>query len=186
MVIWKSQLVANDFPPVCAMTGAPVEVWHKFNFSTVPRWAWFGGALMATAMARRATGYLPLTRASLKKLRLLTWGSVALLPLSVIFWIAAAIVAPSDGGGVRSGITAVLILLGFVSIIGFFAGMLVVRRRFGPVGIVREQQPGYYDSLIELRHVHPVFMAEVRRLQQARAAQVSGGYQAPYAPGEVN
>jgi hypothetical protein len=38
--IWASQLGANDFPPVCAMTGRPAELWRKFNFSTPPRWAY--------------------------------------------------------------------------------------------------------------------------------------------------
>jgi hypothetical protein len=182
-VIWKSQLQSNDFPPVCAMTGAPVEVWHKFKFSTTPGWAFLGGALMATALARRASGYLPLTRASLKKLRLVTWGSVGLLPLTILFWSAAAFAAPSDSDGVRSGITAVLVLLGLVSIFGFLVGLVFVRRMVGPSGIVKDQPPGYSDSLIELRRVHPVFAAEVRRLQHARAAQMAAAYQAPYTPG---
>src|SRR5437773_10863820 len=40
VLIWSSQLRANDFPPVCAMTGAPAEAWHKFRFVTVPGWAY--------------------------------------------------------------------------------------------------------------------------------------------------
>ena len=38
--IWASQLAANDFPPVCAMTGRPAETWRKFRFATPPDWAY--------------------------------------------------------------------------------------------------------------------------------------------------
>jgi hypothetical protein len=183
VVIWKSQLERNDFPPVCAMTGAPAEVWRKFNFASTPGWAFLGGALMAAAMARRASGHLPLTRASVQKLRLVTWGCFGLLPLTIVLWIAAALVAPSSTDAVRSGVTGVLVLLGLVSCFGFLIGILIARKMIGPTAIVKEQPPGYYDALIELRHVHPIFVAEVRRLQDARAAQMAAAYQAPYPSG---
>ena len=50
--IWASQLAANDFPPVCAMTGAPAEAWRKFTFSKTPPWAfWAGGIILARALS---------------------------------------------------------------------------------------------------------------------------------------
>jgi hypothetical protein len=41
----------------------------------------------------------------------------------------------------------------------------------GPRGKVMEQQPGYYDKLVELRKVHPNFVAAVNQVHQARATQ---------------
>jgi hypothetical protein len=32
-------------------------------------------------------------------------------------------------------------------------------------------QPGYYDKLVEIRNVHPAFVAAVIQAHQARAAQ---------------
>ena len=51
--IWASQLAANDFPPVCAMTGRPAETWRKFRFATPPDWAY---ALLALVVLRRWIG----------------------------------------------------------------------------------------------------------------------------------
>ena len=90
--VWASQLAANDFPPVCAVTGAPVETWRKFRFSTPPPWAY---------------AFL---------------GLIALGPLVSI----------------RAKVT---------------------------------MQPGYYDKLVELRNVHPAFVAAVNQMHQARMAQ---------------
>ncbi|TMG25324.1 MAG: hypothetical protein E6H95_12090 [Chloroflexi bacterium] len=59
VTIWQSQLTANDFPPVCAMSGQPAETWHKFRFATAPPWAFLLGAIVVAALSRRASGYLP-------------------------------------------------------------------------------------------------------------------------------
>ncbi len=81
--IWASQLAANDFPPVCAMTGAPVETWRKFRFSTPPPWAYallvlivlgllglIIAAAVMSAVAVKASGFLPLTRRSSRVIEL--------------------------------------------------------------------------------------------------------------------
>jgi hypothetical protein len=176
VLIWQSQLAANDFPPVCAMTGAPAETWRKFSFSTAPPWAfWVGGVIVAALMSRRASGYLPLTRASVKRLRLFTWSFFGLLPLAVIFWIASAITS-SVNGPVWSAITSLLFVLGIGSIIVCLIGIVIARRLFGPTGKIFEPQPGQYESLIELRNVHPNFVAAVQQLQYARA---QSAYAAP-------
>src|SRR5256885_14051120 len=71
VLIWSSQLRANDFPPVCALTGAPAETWHKFRFVTVPGWAYAFLVLLCTGIgllpifiilavvSRRGAGDLP-------------------------------------------------------------------------------------------------------------------------------
>ena len=183
VTIWQSQLTANDFPPVCAMSGQPAETWHKFRFATAPPWAFLLGAIVVAALSRRASGYLPLTRASLKKLRLVTWTFVGLLPLAVVFWVAAALVAPSDSDPTRSAITGILVLMGFISLIVGLIGVILRARFFGPTGKVMEQQPGYYEPVIELQRVHPNFVAAVRQRQQERAAQYGSPAQLQPQPG---
>jgi hypothetical protein len=176
VLVWQSQLAANDFPPVCAMTGAPAETWRKFSFATAPPWAfWVGGLLVAALMSRRASGYLPLTRASVQRLRLFTWSFFGIIPLAVIFFVASFF-ASSVNNPVWSAVTFLLFVLGVSSIIVFLIGILLARRLFGPTGKVLEPQPGHYESLIELRNVHPNFVTAVQQLQYARA---QSAYSAP-------
>jgi hypothetical protein len=76
--VWSSQLAANDFPPICVMTGAPAETWRKFRFS------------------RGATGHLPLTRASSRKVAVARWIPVALVIGSVVvLFVALVLGGPS-------------------------------------------------------------------------------------------
>ena len=173
VLVWQSQLQANDFPPVCAMTGQPAETWRKFSFSSAPPFAfWVGGILLATIMARRASGYLPITRASVKRIRMMIGGVLSVILLAFVFWIIAAVVGSAAGSSpVGSAIAGVLIVLGIASIFVGLLGILIVRRTYGPTGKVLEPQPGHYESLIELNNVHPTFVAAVQQLQQMRAQQ---------------
>src|SRR6266550_5336966 len=139
VLIWSSQLRANDFPPVCAMTGAPAETWHKFRFVTVPGWAYAFLILLCTGIgllpifiilavvSRRAAGYLPLTRSSRTRIRLATWVPFALIPIAFAMWIAAAIIGSAAGSGgspgatgdsIGSGIATALLLLGILTVLG--------------------------------------------------------------------
>ena len=81
--IWASQLAANDFPPVCAMSGQPAETWRKFKFATPPTWAYallvlvclggIGIILYAVVITHRSGDQLhviSLRRASRKERRL--------------------------------------------------------------------------------------------------------------------
>jgi hypothetical protein len=165
VLVWQSQLAANDFPPVCAMTGQPAEIWRKFAFSTAPGWSfWVGGILAAALTARRASGYLPLTRASARRLRALTWGVSGLFPLAAVLFMLALVV--------QSGtLTFALVVLAFAALVVGILGLSVVRRAYGPTGKVLEPQPGHFQSLVELNNVHPAFAAAVQQLQQMRAQQ---------------
>jgi hypothetical protein len=183
VLIWSGQLAANDFPPVCAMTGAPAEVWRKFRFATVPGWAYAFFALLCTGIglipvfiimavvSRRASGYLPLTRASQRRLRLVTWLSFGLLPLMIVFWIVGAVVSANLHDNTWSTIAGVLFFLGLFSFLGFIVCSLVLRPLVSPGANVMAQRPGELDRLVELRRVHPAFVAAINQLHQARVAQ---------------
>jgi predicted small integral membrane protein len=118
VTIWASQLAANDFPPVCAMTGRPVEVWRRFKFATSPAWTYsllilvcLGGigiflyAIVTTVVAQRASGFLPLTHKSSRTVTLATWVPIVLIVLCVPVWIAAGVVAANSPNGPSQGNT---------------------------------------------------------------------------------
>ena len=187
VTVWQSQLAANDFPPVCAMCGAPAEAWRKFSFSTAPPWALLvGGVILATAMARRASGYLPMTRACVQKLRLIRWTFAGLLLLPFALWFAAAVVGSSLGSDPTwSGVATVLVLLGILLLLIGLLGVVLVRSMLGPTGKVMEQQYGQYEPVVELQRVHPTFVTAVLQMQQARAAQYASRGSSPFQPGSM-
>lgn len=165
VLVWQSQLAANDFPPVCAMTGRQAETWSRFSFSTAPGWSfWVGGILAAALTARRAAGYLPLTKASAKNLRVMTLGAIALIPIAVVLWIVAAFVQSGTAAFALAVFGAAALLVGVIA-------LAVIRRTYAPTGKVLEPQPGYNQSLVELNNVHPAFVTAVQDLQRMRAQQ---------------
>ncbi|MEO8745616.1 MAG: hypothetical protein ABI334_04520 [Candidatus Dormiibacterota bacterium] len=181
--IWAAQLAANDFPPVCAMTGRPAETWRRFRFATPPPWAYLllilvclGGlgfiayAIVMTALAQRASGYLPLTLASRRLVNLAFRVPPALLGLAVLMWIAAAIIGLPTSDPTHDTIGAILFWLGLLVLLAGLVGRLVVTPLVGPRAKVHEQLPGQYDKLVELRNVNPAFAAAVSQVNQARAA----------------
>jgi hypothetical protein len=102
VLVWSSQLAANDFPPVCAMTGAPAETWRKFRFSTTPVWAvallplvCFGLLPLFIglyAVSRRASGRLPLTRAGSRRVALASLIPAGLILATFLMGVAALVV----------------------------------------------------------------------------------------------
>jgi hypothetical protein len=179
--IWAAQLAANDFPPVCAMTGAPAETWRKFRFATAPSWAYVLLLLICTGVGLliigvliwvvsfRASGHLPLTRASRRKLAIVNWLPVALIVLSIVAWIAAAFVG-FNSNDQSATIAAGLLIVGLIAGLAGLVGWVVIRRLVGPHAKVIERRPGQYDQLVELRNVHPAFVMAVNQLNLARAA----------------
>ena len=123
-----------------------------------------GGLLAAALTARRASGYLPLTRSSAKILRFMTWSAIGMIPLAVVLWILAAVV--SSGAVAFS-----LVVFGVAALFLGLIALVLVRRTYGPTGKVLEPRPGHYQSLVELSNVHPAFVAAVQQLQQVRAQQ---------------
>jgi hypothetical protein len=197
--VWASQLAANDFPPVCAMTGAPAQTWRKFRFASPPQWAYalyvlilLGviGLLIAAAVlagvSQRASGHLPLTRASSRLVGLAMWVPVGLIVAGLAMWTIVPIAAGFNADSAdtnAAGIAGLLLLVGALLLVSGLVGRLVVMPLVTPRAKVTVQ-PGYYDKLVEIRNVHPAFVAAVNQAQQARAAQyaAANAAQNPAAP----
>ncbi len=179
--VWQSQLVANDFPPVCAMTGAPAEMWRKFTFTNTPAWAFMFGAIGAAAFSSRVSGYLPLTRQASQRITRVRWLFAGLIPLAIVLFVVGGIVSPADGDPTRGTIAGLLFLLGFTAILVGIIGILIGRNYFGPGARIIERR-GQPEPLVELRRVHPAFVAAVQQQQQARAAQLRAAQPPPPPP----
>jgi hypothetical protein len=183
--IWSAQLVANDFPPICAMSGRPAETWRKFRFATPPDWAYallllvcLGGlgiiayAVVIAVVARRATGFLPLTRSSSRTVMLALWVPVGMIIAWVVLWVAAAIIGLPSSDQTLITIAAILFWVGVFALLGGLVGRLVIMPLICPRAKVMEQLPYQYDKLVELRNVNPAFVAAVNQMHAARQQQV--------------
>ena len=168
------------------MTGAPAETWRKFEFRTAPGWAYaliplicVGIGLLLIfivmyAVSRTATGHLPLSRAAESKLRTANSIGVGLFLLVVVLWaagIALLSIAGSDNATVNT-IGGLLLVSGLAVGLAAVAYWLLVKPRYGPTGKVMARTPTHNDNLVELRNVHPAFVAAVQQHQQAWVAQL--------------
>ena len=182
--IWASQLAANDFPGVCAMSGQPAETWKKFRFSTSPSWVYAllilvcaGGlgivlyAIINYVVSQKASGHLPLTRASRRMVNLVVGVSAGLAVAWVVSWIAAATIAFTTTDEGLTTIAIILFWLGLLLAIAAVVGRQVVSRLVLPQAKVFEPQPGYLDKVVELRNLHPNFVAAVHQRAVMAAAQ---------------
>ena len=184
VTIWASQLAANDFPPICAMSGMPAETWRKFKFATPPQWAYallllicLGGigliayAVVIYAIAQRAEGHLPLTRTSSRTVTLANWVPAGLLIAWILVWVVAAAVGiPSTDPTVQTT-TGIMFLIGLLLLLAGLVGRYIIKPLVTLRARVLEPQPGQLDKLVELRSVHPAFVAAVQQQQAARLAQ---------------
>jgi len=202
--VWASQLAANDFPPVCAMTGAPAQTWRKFRFSSPPQWAYvlyvlvilgligmIVAAVVMSAVSQRASGHLPLTRGSRRLVGLALWVPIGLMVGAVVLWTIVPIGAAAnvDAGDTNAGgVAGIVLLVGALLLVAGLIGRLVVTPLVCPRARVIVQT-GYYDKLVEIRNVHPAFVAAVNQIQQARAAQYAAMNAAanppPLQPGSI-
>jgi hypothetical protein len=184
VVIQTTQLAAKDLPLVCAMTGQPAEIWRKFRFHSAPAWSivflflicvgigFFVSAFLMYLVSRRASGYLPLTFASNRKLALVMRIALATIAVAILMGILAAVLASRNDltASVAALILTQLTILVFVCGALFLqTGLQITYPLFGPRARVMKQKPGQVDRLIELRNVHPAFAAAVLQMQQARS-----------------
>ncbi|HEV2034500.1 MAG TPA: hypothetical protein VGU71_09930 [Candidatus Dormibacteraeota bacterium] len=92
--------------------------------------------------------------------------------------VAIGAFAGVDGGDPNAGaVGGVLLFVGVLMLIAGLVGRLVVTPLVCPRGGVT-LQPGYPDKLVEIRNVHPAFVAAVTQIHQARAQQYAS-MQAP-------
>jgi hypothetical protein len=122
-------------------------------------------------VSRRASGHLPLTKMSSRTIALASWIPAGLLIGTVLLWVVAAIVGSSSNDPTASSAAGRILILSLLTLGSGGVGWLIVRPIVGQRATVMEQQPGYYDRIVELRSVHPAFVAAVIQTQQARAAQ---------------
>jgi len=189
IVVSATQFAAGDFPPVCAMTGLPAETRRRFRFIRAPAWSFVFAFLMCVGIgflvsgiliflvARKVSGYLPLTSASNQRLNWALQGSAATLVVVALMWIAAALL--STTGSPLAQLTALLLvsfglmafLLGFT---GLQVGLQILKPLYGPTAVILPRQTGHADTWIELRNVHPVFVAAVEQMSAGRVSQSAG------------
>jgi hypothetical protein len=88
----------------------------------------------------------------------------------------AAVIKPAPQSTTPAANAAALLLLGIgiAALIGGLIASVVARIWIGPKAFVMEQYPGYYDKLVELRNVHPAFVAAVYQMHSAHATQDPG------------
>jgi len=179
------------------MTGRPAETWKKFSFATPPDWAYallllvcLGGigvaayAVVIAIVSQRASGYLPLTRSSARTATLAFWIPVGILIAWPVCWFIALVVSVAGNNDPTANtFAAVLLFLGLACLLAGLVGRLVITRLIRPRAKVMQAAPGQTDRIVELRNVHPAFVAAVQQHQQARAVQYAPAPQAPFLPG---
>ena len=94
---------------------------------------------------------------------------------SVLLWIAIVIGAVASVGATAPNagdIAGMLVFVGVLLLIGGLVGRFVAMPLICPRGKVTVP-PGYRDKLVELRNVHPAFVATVMQIHQARVQQAN-------------
>jgi hypothetical protein len=193
VMVWARQLERREFPPICAMSGQPAQVWGRFRFATAPEWT--GAlhllplqltgvglvliALITAAVSRRAGGWLPLTRSCRRKLRIVFWTFTGLLAggIAAAFWGLGAIVLAPDMQGPQIHMGVLWLVVGLTSFIIGALAFVVVRPRVGPQGVVTVRWARGLGNIVELRNVHPAFALAVRQLQDQWMAVHHAGSQ---------
>ena len=168
-MITAAQLAANDFPPVCAMSGQIAQLWFKFTFTTVPLWAYAFGLIAVATFGRKATGYLPLTRSSRRTVLLPSWIAAGLVTIGVAMLVLSAGFETAQTHNGVSGTRWLLISGGVLMVLTSLAAFVLIRRYAGPFGRVLKAR-GSEVELVELMGVHPKFVDAVEEVWRARRA----------------
>src|SRR4029077_6629480 len=165
------------------MSGSPAETWRKFKFVTPPTWAYSllllicaGGlgfiayAIAIAAVAERASGYLPLTRASSRTVTLAFWVPTGLLIAWVAAWVLTVMLAWTTTDPKVTAIAWISFGLGFLLLAGGLTGRWLISPFIRPRGKVMPLAPGQYDRIVELRNVHPNFVTAINQVQLSQVA----------------
>jgi hypothetical protein len=159
------------------MTGRPADTWRKFRFMTPSVWTILlllplvvldlGGP---RPKARQASGHLPLAKSAVQR-AVLEESVVAFLPLGIIVGVAGIVIwGTNQNAPDLSAIARTLMTLGFVLLVMFVVGA-VLREQFGLGAKVLAPPAGSEDQIVELRRVHPEFVAAVNQMHHARNRQ---------------
>jgi len=175
------------------MTGQPAETRRRFRFIRPPAWSSVFLLLMCVGIgfvvsgiliflvAQKVSGVLPLTSRSDRRLSRMLQISIAVLAVVGVMWIMALVL--STTGNPLAQLMALLLvsfglmafLLGFT---GLQVGLQILRPVFGPTAMVLARQPGQTQTWLELRNVHPAFVAAVEQSRAGRVSQSAGPSQA--------
>ena len=158
------------------MTGAPAETWRKVRFRSPPLRVALSLVVEVLGLGGfgEPSGYLPLTRASSRHLSLFNWARRGLIAGLALLWILGYFLGVSIASTVHLTSNAGwygLFLVGSLSALIGTLGWLVVRSLKCPGGKVLRAKRGRNDHEVELRNVHPAFVAAVTQIHQARAQQ---------------
>lgn len=122
--------------------------------------------LLIFLVAEKVSGYLPLTSASVRRLSVPMRVSITLLLVALGMFISAVILA-TTGAQLAQLASLVLASTGlWVFLFGFLglqAGFGIVKPLYGPTAVVLPRQAAYPGTWIELRNVHPAFVAAVEQ-----------------------
>src|SRR5260370_27480445 len=102
-----------------------------------------------------------------------------------LFWVVAAPFAFASNDPTASVIAGVSFWLGVLCLVAGLIGRLVVMPLISPRAKVMEPPPGQTDRIVELRNVHPLFVAAVLQRQQASVSPYPYPAQSPYLPGST-
>jgi hypothetical protein len=138
-------------------------------------------AIAMAVVAERASGYLPLTRSSSRTATLAFWVPAGLLIAWVAAWVLTVVLAWTATNPNVSTVAWVLFGLGFLFLAAGLVGRLLVAPYMRPRGKVMPMAAGQSDRIVELRNVHPNFVAALNQVYQARAAQYAAMRTSPSA-----
>jgi hypothetical protein len=170
------------------MSGAPAETWRNFRFNTSPAWSLVFAPLICVGIGlfltvplmylvgRHAAGPLPLTRDNKRTLEIPIWAGAGAIAGAALLLIVAALAftLQHDPTNPAAALVALLAFSTAVPLLALGAVLLEVGFQlstfYGPVAKVMKQEAGQPDRIVELRRVHPNFVAAVLEKQRARAA----------------
>ena len=135
------------------MTGEPATGAQGVVVRTAPWWAELFGRLGADLIWPPATGYLPMSRASSRRMKLGLWYWLAFVPVAFALFLPS-VFSPGPWSAAKTGLFATGLGAFLVGLIG-----LLRERRWRPLGrIVRRN----HEKSVELHHLHAAFVAAAR------------------------
>jgi len=172
------------------MTGRAAETWHRFRLVRNSGGA-YGlfyvllilppVALVALALAplfaEGASGRLPLSRASDRELRFVKLVCGGVYVLGPAFWIAAILEWTVVGD---ESIGNSLLVTGVLLYVCGAIGWHFIRPLYGPTGKLLPSHREDGDDIVELKRLHPVFVAAVQEKWNARMLQPADAPEAPF------